>query len=85
MLCLLGSDELWNYDQFVHHVIILMFYLRSCMLSGTCGYPDQVVACISKRREYLCSIVGSCLQKSGLELTETTKVVDVLLPLGIKQ
>ena len=29
--------------------------------------------------------MGSCLYKPGLEMTETTKSVDVLLPLGTKQ
>ena len=83
MLCLLGSDEYWYYEQVVYQSISL-FCLWSCMLSVAIRCFGPVDACNSKRR-YLCHIVGSCLQKSGFELTKTTKVVDVLLPLGIKQ
>ena len=51
------------------------------MLSVTSRCSGQVDACNSKR-EYLCSIVGSCLRESG-GVTVTSKVADVLLPLGV--
>ena len=50
------------------------------MLSVASRCSGQVDACDSKR-EYLCSMVGSCLQFSG-RVTITSKIVDVLLPLG---
>src|SRR3954466_11429470 len=53
------------------------------MLSVPSGYLGQVVASDSKR-EYLCSIVGSCLWFPR-EVTEISSVVDVLLLLGRKQ
>ena len=53
------------------------------MLSVVSSYLGRVVASDSKRG-YLCSIVGSCLRESG-GVTETSKVVDVLLLLGRKQ
>lgn len=52
------------------------------MLSVISRCSGQVDASNSKR-EYLCSIVGSCLRESG-GVTRTSKVMDVLLPLGIK-
>ena len=54
------------------------------MLSVATRNSGQVDTCDSKRG-YLCSIVGSCLHVSGLEMTETTKTADVLLLLGVKQ
>ena len=62
--------------------VMSMCCLRSCMLSVISRCSGQVDASNSKR-EYLCSIVGSCLRESG-GVTETSKVMDVLLPLGIK-
>jgi hypothetical protein len=50
------------------------------MLSVVSSYLGQVVASDSKRG-YLCSIVGLCLYLIW-EVTETSKVVDVLLLLG---
>jgi hypothetical protein len=52
------------------------------MLSVASRCSGQVYACDSKR-EYLCSIVGSCLYKSE-SVTITSKIVDVLLLLGKK-
>jgi hypothetical protein len=53
------------------------------MLSVVSSYLGQVVASDSKRG-YLCSIVGSRLYLIW-GVTETSKVVDVLLLLGGKQ
>jgi hypothetical protein len=55
------------------------------MLSITSSYLGRVDASNSKR-EYLCSIVGFMpLFNRGRGVTETSKVIDVLLPLGRKQ
>jgi hypothetical protein len=53
------------------------------MLSVASIYLDRVDASNSKRK-YLCSIVGF-MSLVIWEVTETSKVVDVLLPLGRKQ
>jgi hypothetical protein len=53
------------------------------MLSVVSSYLGRVVASDSKR-EYLCSIVGSYLYLIW-GVTETSKVVDMLLLLGRKQ
>jgi hypothetical protein len=51
-----------NIEYYVKLIIDLscLCYLWSCMLSVASRYFGQVDACNSKR-EYLCSIVGSCL------------------------
>ena len=54
LLLLVGFDTLIYESTAIHPLYLWVI----SMLSVTCGYPDQVVACISKR-EYLCSIVGS--------------------------
>jgi hypothetical protein len=51
-----------NIEYYVKLIVDLscLCYLRSCMLSAASRYFGQVDACDSKR-EYLCSIVDSCL------------------------
>jgi hypothetical protein len=57
--------------------------LWSCMLSVVSSYLGRVVASDSKRG-YLCLILGSCLYLIW-GVTETSKLVNVLLLLGGKQ
>jgi hypothetical protein len=73
-----------NREYYVKLIINLSYMccLCSCMLSVASRGSGQVDTCNSKR-EYLCSIVGSCLHLIWI-VTESSKVVDVLLLLGIK-
>ena len=47
ILCLLGSDELWSYDQIFY--VSYMFYLSSCMTSDVSSYFGKMIVYIPKR------------------------------------
>jgi hypothetical protein len=65
------------------YLMLSLCCLWSCMLSIVSSYLGRVVASDSKRG-YLCLIVGSCLYLIW-GVTDSSKVVDVLLLLGGKQ
>ena len=86
MLCLLGSDGLWDYVQIVWSNVfglLLYFFLSILACSPLCLLLWQSSR-LQLQEGALCLIVGSCLLMSSLS-DRNMRLGNVLLPLGVKQ